>query len=337
MSEDHVSNTSLENKGRIDAPVATGSQSRRPTIPVPSRISQSKLNTIGDVGPAPRTSLLVPPTLSTIDASPDASPISPSRRSHHKSQPTEPSSSVLQKASLPPPIQKSYSTGSAKRKASEAEVEGDKTPPKVHRATFAPEPRSAPSRFPLYVTSNDSFVYQPTVRQGRLALPMDPPLLSTATNAPESPARLIHDLPLVHPPETALTPKVLVHGQVEGAALITSRPSTNLHPQSQRSPHNPHDALLPDVASPKPLFPSQPSSHHTHLPSRVLARSICETRASRRRYRAHGGPCLFLLKSSVGREGGGGEDGWRGAGVRFTHGYFLLDSLCSLCGGLRGF
>ena len=149
MSEDHVSHTSLGNEGRIDAPVAMGSQSRRPTIPVPARNSQPKLNTIGDVGPTPSTSLLVPPTLSIIAATPEASPISPSRRSHHKSQPTEPSSSVLQKASLPPPVQKSFSTGSAKRKASEAEVEGDKTPPKIHRATFAPEPRSASLRPPL--------------------------------------------------------------------------------------------------------------------------------------------------------------------------------------------
>lgn len=166
---------------------------------------------------------------------------------------------------------------------------------------------------------------------------MDPPLLSAAINAPESPARLIHDLHPDHPPETALTPKVPAHGLVEGAALITSRPSTNPHTQSQKPPHNPHDALLPDVASPKPLFPSQLSSHRTHLPSRVPARSICGTRASRRRYRAHRGPCLFLLKSSVGREGGDGKGGWRGAGVRFTHGYFLLGSLCFLCGGLRGF
>jgi hypothetical protein len=68
------------------------------------------------------------------------------RRTHHKSTPTMPTRpSVLKTPSTPPVMEKSYSTGSAKRKAEEAGVGGDKTPPKESReprATFAPEPRT---------------------------------------------------------------------------------------------------------------------------------------------------------------------------------------------------
>ena len=87
------------------------------------------------------SSLLVP-QLTVIGPTPEASPISPTtptRRVHHKSTPTMPPKSIL-----PPVIEKAYSNGSVKRKAEDADVEGDKTPPKEkeQRATFAPDPRS---------------------------------------------------------------------------------------------------------------------------------------------------------------------------------------------------
>lgn len=88
-----------------------------------------------------QSSLFVP-QLSITRPTPEPSPISPvspsPRRTHHKSTPTMPPKSIL-----PPVIEKSYSSGSVKRKADETDfVDGDKTPPKEHRATFAPEPKS---------------------------------------------------------------------------------------------------------------------------------------------------------------------------------------------------
>lgn len=68
----------------------------------------------------------------------------PPRREHHKSTPTIPTASMLPILSTSPAIQKSYSNSSGKRKADEAGVSGDKTPPKESRearTTFAPEPR----------------------------------------------------------------------------------------------------------------------------------------------------------------------------------------------------
>ena len=56
-----------------------------------------------------------------------------------------PSASVLHRPNTPPAIEHSPSNGSGKRKAEEAGVGGDKTPPKdpkEQRATFAPDPRS---------------------------------------------------------------------------------------------------------------------------------------------------------------------------------------------------
>jgi len=89
------------------------------------------------------SSLLTPPVLSVISPTPDVSPISPSPRPHHKSQPTMPS-----KVRRPIPssiIEQSQSIGSGKRKAEEVDAGGDKTPPKdpkEQRATFAPDPRT---------------------------------------------------------------------------------------------------------------------------------------------------------------------------------------------------
>jgi len=86
------------------------------------------------------SSLLGAPTLAVTAPTPEASPISP-KRVHHKSTPTRPS--ALRTPLSPPIIEKSYSSGSTKRKAEDAEVSGDKTPPKEgHRTSFAPEPRS---------------------------------------------------------------------------------------------------------------------------------------------------------------------------------------------------
>ena len=89
------------------------------------------------------SSSLRAPQVSVISPTPDVSPVTPTRRPHHKSQPTFPSTSVLQRSNTPPAIVKSQSGG--KRKAEEADVGGDKTPPKdpkEQRATFAPDPRS---------------------------------------------------------------------------------------------------------------------------------------------------------------------------------------------------
>jgi len=91
------------------------------------------------------SSLIVPPTLSVISPTPDISPVSPSRLSRHNSQPTMPTISVLRRPITPPIIEQSQSSGSGKRKAEDAGVGGDKTPPKdpkEQRATFAPDPRS---------------------------------------------------------------------------------------------------------------------------------------------------------------------------------------------------
>ena len=94
------------------------------------------------------SSLLVP-QVSVISPTPDVSPITPSRRPHHKSQPTMPTNSNMQRPITPPAIGQSQSSG--KRKAEEADVGGDKTPPKdpkEQRATFAPDPRSMSPVFP---------------------------------------------------------------------------------------------------------------------------------------------------------------------------------------------
>ncbi|KAF5315130.1 hypothetical protein D9619_007234 [Psilocybe cf. subviscida] len=132
----------------------SGSRSRRggPAISMPS------LSEVAAPGPASNSnqglgsiqgsSTLQAPALSVTEATPTPSPITttPVRRTHHKSTPTMPTrTSVLRTPSTAPVMEKSHSTGSAKRKAEEAGVGGDKTPPKESReprATFAPEPRT---------------------------------------------------------------------------------------------------------------------------------------------------------------------------------------------------
>jgi len=112
------------------------------------------------------SSLLVP-QLSVIGPTPEVSPISPitpTRRIHHKSTPTMP-----QKSFLAPVIEKSYSSGSVKRKAEEADVEGDKTPPKEtkeHRATFAPDPRSM---YTLCLSTSSRVIYSSFSSASRLS------------------------------------------------------------------------------------------------------------------------------------------------------------------------
>ena len=127
-----------------------GSQSRRGrTSSTPSmNRTPSPLPNIDTAlfsGSNPGSSSLLVPHVSVISPTPDISPVSPSRRPHHKSQPTMPTTSVLQAPNTPLTTERSHLNGSVKRKAEEADVGGDKTPPKdpkEQRATFAPDPRS---------------------------------------------------------------------------------------------------------------------------------------------------------------------------------------------------
>jgi hypothetical protein len=143
--------------------VPAGAQGRgRPTITpasLSSRRQAATTRSFSSIPPGPPQistatiqsgpSLLAPPTLSVIGPTPDASPITPStpsKRTHHKSDPETPSSALRKPGPDVPQVQKSWSTGSGKRKAEEI-PEADTTPPtlkeqKEHRATFAPEPRS---------------------------------------------------------------------------------------------------------------------------------------------------------------------------------------------------
>jgi len=111
------------------------SRTRTPSSPSPKRID--KAQAFSSIQGS--SSLLVPPQLSITGPTPEASPISPVRRAHLKSTPTMPVKSIL-----PPVIEKAHSSGSTKRKADEAGVGGDKTPPKELKATFAPEPKGRP-------------------------------------------------------------------------------------------------------------------------------------------------------------------------------------------------
>ncbi|KAF5319977.1 hypothetical protein D9611_011042 [Ephemerocybe angulata] len=147
MSESHGSNVS---KGILNPstgkfrPKAGPRQVRSKSSPERTRTPSPpppKLDTISAVSGSGQasSSLLAPPVLSFTAPTPEASPISPKRRAHHKSTPTHPAS-VLR---TPPPVQKSHSSGSTKRKADEAEVDSV-TPPREreHKTTFAPEPRT---------------------------------------------------------------------------------------------------------------------------------------------------------------------------------------------------
>lgn len=117
---------------------STPSMNRRTPSPLPN------IDTTPFSGSIAGASSLAVPQVSVISPTPDVSPVTPSRRPHHKSQPTIPSTSVLERPNTPPPVI-GQPQSSGKRKAEEADVGGDKTPPKdpkEQRATFAPDPRS---------------------------------------------------------------------------------------------------------------------------------------------------------------------------------------------------
>ncbi|KXN83151.1 hypothetical protein AN958_01822 [Leucoagaricus sp. SymC.cos] len=129
-------------------------------------------------------SLLAPPILSVTGPTPEVSPITPStslgKRAHHKSEPETPSSVLRNPGLEVPQVQKSWSSGSGKRKAEEAaESEGNTTPPKEqkeHRATFAPEPRAHRASASSHAPS--SF----RRKRARLSLPSD------SSNPPSRPS-----------------------------------------------------------------------------------------------------------------------------------------------------
>lgn len=130
-----------------------GSQSRRGrtrSTPLMNRTPSPppNIDTTPFSGPIAGASSLHVPHVSVISPTPDVSPVTP-RRPHHKSQPTLPTTSVLDRLNTAP-VTGQQSTG--KRKAEEADVGGDKTPPKdpkEQRATFAPDPRSMSPFFHL--------------------------------------------------------------------------------------------------------------------------------------------------------------------------------------------
>jgi hypothetical protein len=91
-----------------------------------------------------------PHALSPIAASPDSSPVIPTvRRVHARSDPETPPRDLRLEV---PPVRKSCSSGSGKRKAEDVEAESSGTTSREpHRATFAPEPRSARALIVFFV------------------------------------------------------------------------------------------------------------------------------------------------------------------------------------------
>ncbi|KAH6912583.1 hypothetical protein BKA70DRAFT_1218753 [Coprinopsis sp. MPI-PUGE-AT-0042] len=149
------------------------SSSRRParasSKSTPERTpSPGKIDTGATGNGSATTKLLVPPSLSFTGPTPEASPIVPVKRIHHKSTPTStvPKSTPL----TPPAIQKSQSTASGKRKAEDAGVEGV-TPPREPRATFAPEPRT--HRASATSTSSHAPVSYHRSKRARISLSSD--------------------------------------------------------------------------------------------------------------------------------------------------------------------
>lgn len=150
MSESHGANTTSKgilnpSSGRLRPKVSNASRQARPNsstdrtrTPSPSPPKLDTTSATTGLGAA-SSSLLAPPTISFTSATPEATPISP-KRVHHRSTPTQPSP-ALREPTRPAAIQKSHSSGSTKRKADEADVDSV-TPPREHKTTFAPEPRS---------------------------------------------------------------------------------------------------------------------------------------------------------------------------------------------------
>ncbi|KAF9005550.1 hypothetical protein BDQ17DRAFT_1240006 [Cyathus striatus] len=144
-----------------------GTPSRTRTPPPP------QLRPIPDFGPILQSSSSNP-TLQVTSPTPVTPVAQQNRRTHLKSSPAEPPSSVLRHAS-PPPVQKSHSSGSAGGKRKADQVEGG-TPPKdaqkeQQRATFAPlEPR--PHR--ASAGTNSSYAPSSFHRQKRARLSTTP-------------------------------------------------------------------------------------------------------------------------------------------------------------------
>ncbi|KAF5360457.1 hypothetical protein D9756_004950 [Leucocoprinus leucothites] len=172
-------------KGRpIITPASLTSRRQAPTTRSFSSLPPPQISpTTIQSGP----SFLAPPTLAVIGPTPEASPITPSsptRRAHHKSTPDTPSGGLRSHALEVPQIQKSWSSGSGKRKAEGLpDPEGSTTPPKEqkeHRATFAPEPRTHRSSTASLPPSS----YHR--KRARLSLPSDgsnPPSRPSSRNA----------------------------------------------------------------------------------------------------------------------------------------------------------
>jgi hypothetical protein len=123
------------------SPSSMSDKKTRPII-TPSSLSRRTAATTRSFSSLSPPRIAQPPTLAVIAASPDPSPDTPTvRRVHARSDPETPSRDMRHEA---PPVRKSYSSGSGKRKAEEVETESSGTTSKEpHRATFAPEPRSA--------------------------------------------------------------------------------------------------------------------------------------------------------------------------------------------------
>ena len=144
MSEGHGSNTTKgilnPSAGRFKPRANHTSRSRTVRSNSSSDRTQSPPPHTINTNPIPSNSLNAPPVVSVTAPTPQASPVS-QKRAHHKSTPAYPSSALRPPTEIAP-IQKSYSSGSAsKRKADDVETDGP-TPPREHRTTFAPEPRS---------------------------------------------------------------------------------------------------------------------------------------------------------------------------------------------------
>ena len=144
-SATHIAGKGKGKEVAVDASSLPGSRSKRTGRAISSPLpTQSNPPERLDLASA-HSSTLRPPQISVVSATPESSPSSATaKRGHHKSTPTMPTVSVLKTPSTPSAIEKSHSTGSGKRKADEAGVSGDTTPPKESRearTTFAPEPR----------------------------------------------------------------------------------------------------------------------------------------------------------------------------------------------------
>ena len=203
-----------------------------------------------------QSSLFVPRlsiTRPTPEPSP-ISPISPSPTRRHKSTPTMPPKSIL-----PPVIEKSYSSGSVKRKAETDFVEGDKTPPrdpKESRATFAPEPKST---LVLVEVHFSIFVTHSTFSAQRLSAS------SLLAHAPSSYNR---------------SKRVRLTDSSEGGRSSSSRPGLRANTSEESPPNSKNTGSWSSRGSHGPR-PASSYTHHREGPP--LARS-----ASRASHSAHG-------------------------------------------------